>query len=347
MKFQKKVIEELDHCYAVEVMEAEGRPYAFFAAENQGPCFAIDCETLTDRRQIWTEPGGTMSMAKIPGKKGEFLAVQRFFRLYDWEDACLVWVKPTATGYETSELFTLPYLHRFDLLQRGNKIWLIVCTLAAHKKTLEDWSCPGSVYVAELPPDWDGKINLKKLRGGFYQNHGYTRLRRDGYEEGLITCQQGIYIFTPPCAGSDEWGIRQIMPQATSDAALIDLDGDGEEEIAAIEQFHGCYFRIYKKLAGEWKLVFQHPEITEFYHVVKSGMLCGKPAFIGGCRRGRQQLFAITWDKKTDKPLVHTIDENVGPSNAVIFNGTRGDMIFSANREAGQAAVYFARDPKG
>lgn len=344
MKFQKKIIEELDHCYAVEVMQTEGKPYAFFAAENRGGCFAIDCETLTDRKQVWTEPGGTMSIVEIPGKNGEFLAVQKFFRLFDWEEACLVWAKPTADGYEVKELFTLPYLHRFDLLQRDGKVWLIACTLAAHKATRDDWSCPGSVYVAELPSDWDGEIKLKELRGDFYQNHGYTRLRRDGYEEGLVTCQQGVYIFTPPAAGSDEWEIKQIMTQATSDAALIDLDGDGEEEIATIEQFHGCYFRIYKKQNGAWQQIFEHPEVTEFYHVVKSGTLCGKPAFIGGCRRGKQQLFVITWDKEAGKPVVHTVDEGVGPSNALIYNGAKGDCIFAADREAAKAAVYFVTD---
>lgn len=345
MKFRKKILEEQDHCYAVEVMEADGKPYVFFAAENHGGCFAWDCETLTKRKQVWTEPGGTMSIVAIPNRPGEFLAVQKFFRLYDWEEACLVWVKPaTEGGYQVKELFTLPYLHRFDLLQRDGRIWLIACTLAAHKQTREDWSCAGSVYAAELPADWDGTFALRELRGDFYENHGYTRIRRDGYDAGLVTCQQGVFLFIPPAKGSSDWDVQQLMTQPTSDAALIDLDGDGEEEIATIEPFHGKYFRIYKRQDGVWTQIFEHPETTEFYHVVKAGTLCGRPAFVGGCRRGKQQLFAVTWDQAAQKPAVQLVDEGVGPSNAAIYHGAYGDCIFAADREAAEAAVYFAEE---
>lgn len=345
MKFQKKTIEKQDHCYAVEVMKIHERPYAFFAAENHGSCFAINCDTLRDRKQIWTEPGGTMSIAEIPNRDGEFLAVQKFFRLWDWEEACLVWVKPAADGtWQAKKLFTLPYLHRFDILKRDGRNWLIACTLASHKKTLADWSCPGGVYVTELPSDWDGAFELKELRSDFYQNHGYFRLERRNYNEGLITCEQGVFVFTPPAAGSSKWNVKQIMTQPTSDAAMIDIDGDGKEEIATIERFHGCYFRIYKNVNGKWKQIFEHPEVTEFYHVVKAGTLCGKKVFIGGCRRGKQQLFVVTWDNITKKPIIQVMDEGVGPSNAVIYNGSNGDRILVANREAGEATCYFVED---
>ena len=345
MKFTKKVLTEMDHCYAVSVMQAEGEPWVFFAAENHGPCVAFDCATHQRTKPVWEQPGGTMSLVEIPGKPGEFLAVQKFFRLYDWEEACLVWVKPNAEGgYDTRELFTLPYLHRFDVLQRDGRAWLIVCSLAAHKQTREDWSCPGSVWAAPLPGDWDGKVELREILSGCYQNHGYARLKGDGYDIGLTTCERGVFKVIPPAAGIDDWTVKKIMDQATSDADVIDIDGDGEDEIATIERFHGCYFRIYKKIDGEYRQVFQHPEVTEFYHVVKAGKLAGQPCFVGGCRRGKKQLFVVRWDGEAQTFVTDTIDEDVGPSNACIYNGPQGDVIYAADREAALAAAYFVEE---
>lgn len=345
MKYIKKTLAELDHCYAVNVMEGEGGPWVFFAAENRNPCIAFDCADHTRQKTVWEQPGGTMSMVEIPGKTGEFLAVQKFFRLFEWEEACLVWVKPNAQGgFDVKELFTLPYLHRFDLLQRDGRIWLVACTLAAHKQTRDDWSQPGSVYAALLPGDWDGRIELKEIKGDCFQNHGYARLKGKEYDMGLFTCEQGVFRLTPPPAGSEEWGIEQIMSQATSDADVIDVDGDGEDEIATIERFHGCYFRIYKKIDGVYTQVYQHPEVTEFYHVVKAGTLVGKPCFVGGCRRGKKQLFVVHWNEETHEFVTETVEEDVGPSNACIYNGPQGDVIYSANREAAHAAVYFVEE---
>lgn len=342
MKYRKKILAELDHCYAVNVMDVAGEPYAFFAAENKNPCFAVDCATQTKRIQVWDQPGGTMGLVPIPGRPGEFLAGQKFYRLFDWEEACIAWVKPDGKGgYEFKEVCAKPYLHRFDLLQRDGRTWLIACTLAAHKTARDDWSFPGSIYVAEFPSDWDQEIHLTELKGDCFQNHGYTRLHRDGYDIGLATCEQGVFEVIPPAAGSQAWEVRQIMPQATSDADVIDIDGDGEPEIATIERFHGCYFRIYKKVDGTYRQVFEHPEVTEFYHVVKAGTLAGRPCFVGGCRRGKQQLFVVWWDKEGQTFQIDTVDEGVGPSNVCIYNGPGGDAIYAADREAALAAAYF------
>ena len=120
---------------------------------------------------------------------------------------------------------------------------------------------------------------------------------------------------------------------------MVDIDGDGVKELAAIEEFHGCYYRIYKPTEyGGWVQVFEHPEVTEFYHVAWGGTLCGVPAFIGGCRRGKQQLFAITC--KDGEFVIDLIDEGVGPSNACVYHGKDGDLVLAADREAAEAAVY-------
>ena len=122
----------------------------------------------------------------------------------------------------------------------------------------------------------------------------------------------------------------------------IDIDGDGELEFATIEPFHGEYFRVYKKIDGSFKKIYEHPEVTEFYHVVVGATLAGRPVFIGGCRRGKQQLFYV--EAKQRDPLqleAVVIEAGVGPSNVYVLHEDRRDIIVAANREKGEAALYF------
>jgi len=66
------------------------------------------------------------------------------------------------------------------------------------------------------------------------------------------------------------------------------------------------------------------------------------PTIIGGYRREAKELFWIQADK--DEPLTFrtgTIDEGTGPSNVAVINHEDRDIIIAANREIGEAALYF------
>ena len=334
----------MNRCYAVNTMELNKKPYALYATEGEGCCIAYDCETFGDKKTLWEAPGGTMSLVPIPGKENQLLAVQKFFHLFEWEEAELVWTRMDENGkFVTKTLFKLPYLHRFDILSANGTNYLIACTLAAHKKTRDDWTYPGSVYVAKLPEDLNEPIKLETLHDGFYKNHGYQHVKINNVERAMIACDSGVYIMTPPQKSGDSWKTEQIMTQPCGDAAMTDIDNDGEMEIATIEQFHGCYYRIYKKHGGKYEMVFQHPEVSEFYHVVNSGILGGSPVFVGGCRRGKQQLFVVSWNSEKGSFEITTVDEGTGPSNACIFNMADRDLLICANREVAQAAVYILK----
>jgi len=86
-----------------------------------------------------------MSFVPLQGTNGEFLSNQKFFRMFQWEEATIVWVRPQADGtFAVKELFTLPYIHRFDVLTAADgHQYFIGCTLATKKETKEDWSSPG------------------------------------------------------------------------------------------------------------------------------------------------------------------------------------------------------------
>lgn len=346
MKIEKKILAELNRCYATAGFKIDGVDTALLATEGEGACYAFTGKDFGERRTVWDGPGGTMSIVPIPGRTGEFLAVQKFFKLFQWDEAVIVWVKPGAGGsFSARQILALPYIHRFDLFRVGDTIHFLGCTLAEAKDTRDDWSRAGKAYVGELGADWDRPLELRVLREGLYRNHGYSRSVWKGREAGLVTSDEGAFAFTPPRAKGEDWSVERFMDWPISDIAAVDIDGDGELEYATIEPWHGQYFRVYKRTPAGFVRIYEHPEASEFYHVVVAAELRGKPVFIGGCRRGSQHLFFLR--AATADPLALeavTIEDGVGPSNVAVLKEPGRDVIISANREKGEAAVYFVTD---
>ena len=342
MRIDKRFLATLNRCYSCNSIEVDGQTRIMLATEGEGACLAWSAPDYTQSHTVWEGPGGTMSIVPIPGTNGEFLAVQKFFRMFDWEEAKVVHVRPLANGsYEVTDILQLPYIHRFDLLTVGGRHYFIGCTLATTKATKDDWSNPGKIWVGEYTGV--GPLSVSVLKDGLSKNHGYSRLVQNDRMVGLVTCEEGAFEVTPPRTPGGEWTIRQFMDWPISDISAIDIDGDGELEYATIEAFHGEYFRVYKKIDGVFKKVFEHSETTEFYHVVVGATLAGEPVFIGGCRRGKQQLFYVR--AKQTAPLeleAVLIEEGVGPSNVYVLHEKDRDILVSANREKAEAALYFA-----
>lgn len=346
MNIRKKHLTEMNRCYAAGSIVIDNSTHILLATEGEGPCYSFSGNDYSIQTTVWDGPGGTMSIVPIPGTNGEFLAVQKFFKMYQWEEAVVVWVKPQPDGsFAVRQILHLPYIHRFDILTSGGRNYFLGCTLAESKETREDWSKPGKVYGGVLPSDWDKPLSLNVLKDGFYKNHGYTHLVWKGLEQGIVTSDEGAFIVSPPSGASGEWKFEQIMDWPISDIAAVDIDGDGELEFAAIEPWHGSYYRIYKKIDGRFVCIFEHSEVSEFYHVAVGAHLRGKPVFIGGCRRGKMQLFYI--HSVSFSPLkleAVLIESGVGPSNVHVVNEKDRDVIVSANREIGEAALYFVYD---
>ena len=340
MNFEKRFLTSMNRCYSATHITVDGQTRVLLATEGEGPCLAWAGPGYDTPHEVWAAPGGTMSMVPIPGSNGEFLAVQKFFKMFQWDEAKLVHVKPLADGtYAVTDVLHLPYIHRFDLLPVGDRLYFIGCTLATTKESREDWSSPGKVFVGEYTGA--GPLQVHVLKDGLTQNHGYSRLERDGRVSSLITCQQGAFEVTPPQQPGAAWDVRQFMDWPISDIAAIDIDGDGELEFATIEAFHGSHFRVYKQVGDRYEKVYEHPEVSEFYHVVTATTLAGEPVFLGGCRRGKQQLFYVHAVQRAPLALqAELIEEGVGPSNVHVLHEPGRDIIVSANREKAEAALY-------
>ncbi|MCF8169125.1 MAG: hypothetical protein K9K38_01385 [Rhodoferax sp.] len=340
MNIEKRFLTSLNRCYSANHIVVDGQTRILVATEGEGPCLAWLGPDYTESHSVWDGPGGTMSMVPIVGGNGAFLAVQKFFKMFQWEEAKVVHVRPLrAGGYAVTDALHLPYIHRFDLLPAHGTQYFIGCTLATTKASKEDWSNPGKIWVGEY--NGSGPLQVSVLKDGLAKNHGYSRLTRNGVVSSLVTCEQGAFEVTPPQQPGAQWSIEQLMDWPISDISAVDIDGDGELEYATIESFHGRYFRIYKKINGAFAKVYEHPEVSDFYHVVVGTTLAGKPVFIGGCRRDKQQLFYVHAVRTEPLQLeACLIEEGVGPSNVHVMHEAGRDIIVSANREKAEAALY-------
>ncbi|WP_411169789.1 hypothetical protein ACH36K_04635 [Clostridium sp. MB05] len=345
MKFEKKFLTNLHRCYATSSTVIDGERHILLATEGEGPCYSYRGEEF-EQNTVWDGPGGTMSMIPVPGKNGDFLAVQNFFPTFQSENATIVWAKPVEDGkFEVKTLFKMPYVHRFDILSAGDKHYFIGATLCTTKEFKDDWSNPGKIYIAEIPEDLNTPFEFKIIKEGLTKNHGYCRTTWNGKMAGLVTSEEGVFVVTPPQKDGDEWSVEQIMNRPTSDIAVVDIDEDGEDELVTIEDFHGGNFLINKKIDGEYKTIYKYPKEMDFGHVVWGGKLRGIPTIIGGYRRNEKELFIIQCDDKEKLTFkTQVIEAGVGPSNVAVINEEDRDIIISANRELGEAALYFVTE---
>lgn len=341
MKFTKKELIELDRCYAATYTMIDNKPQLLFASEGNGACYMFSPEDYK-KTTVWEEPGGTMSIVPIPGKNGDFLAVQKFYRNFESENATIVWAHWTGSEWDVKNILKLPYVHRFDILTRNGKHYFIGATLCTSKTHKEDWSDPGKIYVAELPEDLTKEMELAVIKDGLTKNHGYSRSKKDDYDISYVTSENGVFRIEPPKDSQDIWKVECILDKPVSDIAVYDMDGDGMEELITIEPFHGGNFVVRKNDENGYKEVYRYPKQFDFGHVVWAGDLRGKPVVIGGYRRDEKELFYLEYSD--GKYVPHTIDSDIGPSNITVLNGDKEDIIISANREVGKAAVYIVKD---
>ena len=346
MTIEKKTLDKMDRCYAVAAFKVAGRLQLFYASEGHGPCYMYDAETL-ERKVVWEEPGGTMCIVPLENTEGDFLAVQHFFPTFQSENSVIVHGHyEKATGkWEIRTVIRLPFIHRFDVLDTPHQRYLIASTLASSKKDKEDWSDPGKVYVASLPDDMSEEISLSVILEGLVKNHGYSRIYLDdGVPSSLVTCESGIYQIEPPKAIGGQWLISHLMKQETSDACMFDMDGDGIDEMAVIEGFHGSILKIYKGADHKYTEVYTCRRKMNFIHAIWAGNLREVPTMIFGYRRDALELFLVQYDKETQDYFEYTLDLGTGPSNVTVVQGDGYDLILSSSRHIGEATLYYVYD---
>lgn len=343
MIFSKRVLANIEKCYAVLGLIVDGKPSLVYGGEGKGSLQVFSGDNFQNCQTIWDGGGGTMSIVPLKGKNGWFLASRGFYSMVEAQDSIIEIIRYKEGVYRHQKIAELPYLHRFDIVTApDNTSYIVAASIARYKENKEDWSHPGQLFYAELPKNLceHFTVDMIPLPGTYTMNHGYCKGVYKGLESAFISCKEGVFVVLPPVNRAFSWEIQKLMNQPVSDIAVIDIDGDGEDEIAAIMPFHGNQYKIFKLQNNEYCEIYSYPTEHDFYHVVVGAHIQGTPVFIGGGRKLAMQLFGITWNKHKKSFENFVIDEGIGPSNAAILNTEKHDYILSANRQISQAAVY-------
>ena len=348
MKAQKKKIDTLTKCYAVSPLKYKGEELMLIAAEKQDACNLYD---LNGKKLsvIWDGPGGTMSIVPLSEPDGAFLATQRFYSPNDSAEANIVYVAPeniAQNKWKVLKILDMPFLHRFDIIERNGVKYLFMCTIKSAHQYKDDWTSPGKVYAGILPDNLDAEnvsaesFMIKEIKSGLTKNHGYTKDVYNGVETAIVSAENGVFRFTPPETSGSDWKIETIIDTPASDAIMADLNGDGKKEMLVISPFHGDNICIYEDVNGAYKKVYEHPEPAEFSHAITYGNVFGKDYVFIGHRKGKRRLFAFYYDSEKKCYAFDILDEDAGGANAALFKKDGRALLAVTNREIDEIALY-------
>ncbi len=340
MHIEKIHLDDITRCYCASHIVIDGKFYALFASENPtSECYSYTGVNFDQKETVWNDRGGCMSIIPFEDRNGEFLAVNEFYLKVTPSLAKIVWGRKTADGWEIKDLFSLPYLHRFDIYRVNGVDYIICATIARNKQNKEDWSEPGQIYVGVLPEDLTQKVELKQIADGCYRNHGYSRSMYQGRVCGYFSSDQGVLRVEPPKELGGDWTVTKTIDKPIGEIAFIDIDHDGKDEMMTIEPFHGNAMHIYKENEnGSWDIVFTYPTEIDFAHTLVGRKIAGINSFAGGVRRVNAELFIIQY--LNGQYEVKTVEAGVGPANIDVVNMPDCDLILSANHTKNEAAVY-------
>ena len=342
MKVTKRVISDLTLCYCVAPLQYQGKPHLLVASEKEYACQLFD-EHGKQVDTVWEGPGGTMSAVQVPGADGAFLATHKFYSPNNSKEAKIVLCQHTDAGWTVRTLVELPYVHRFDILSRDGVHYLLACCLKSDYEYKDDWRFPGMTLACRLPENLlqmpEGQtLSMTVLKDNMLKNHGYCRDTHNGVMTGLVTCEQGVFRFTPPAAGGTDWQIEQLIADPTSDAVMVDFDGDGEKELLTLSPFHGDTLRVYHKDGAGYRPVFEYDKRIEFAHAICAATICSEPMAIIGYRKADRDLLAVRYAQGAYQ--VQVLDHDVGPANVLHTVVDGKDVLLSANREINEVAYY-------
>lgn len=345
MQITKKHLADLPWVYAVTTISMDGKTYFLAASELEGKggsCLLI--EPCSGRvYTLWDMPGGVMTLLPVPGERGAFLAIEAFYPVFQSEQAVITKTVVDFTDNNVSvskrELCQLPFVHRIALLHEPDGLYLAAATLCSSKKFVEDWSDPGGLYIGA----YGENIQLEQVCSGLSKNHGMfveAAAKGDvlwvGAQEGVLRCQRNAGV----------WQTEMFMQEETSDLCIADIDGDGREEMAVIQGFHGDAVRVIKKQGDACVTISELP--VQFGHVVWAGNILGSMRLITASRGGKMELAMHSVVAAPEKLCFETtiLDIGVGSTQIAVIDGVVSAEILAANHETGTVDLYRLDVPK-
>lgn len=346
MKAEKRIIDRIDKCYAVTEFTYDGERRLLCSAEGKGPCNAYDLQgNLVET--LWREPGGVMTLLQLPdASQPILLATQGFFSPDNAAGGKLVYYYRMDGRWVCETLCELPFVHRFGIMERKGKKYLVAATLKSASAFEGDWTCPGRVWTAPLPENifQYGRLHplqMQPICNGLYKNHGFCINQDTEGSYAVVGTDNGVYTIFPPEDSCGEWSCERILDVPVSDMLYQDLDGDGEKELLILTPFHGEDVKIFKKEEnGSFVKVYEREKKLPFAHAIWGETIEDRAfAFLGG-RGGERELIAISFDEKKGEYTESLIDKGAGAANCMVFRENKEVRLLAANRETDEVAVY-------
>ena len=334
----KEKLAALSMCYSITVMEYSGRKYCVSASEERdGEIVMIDTETKEVSR-ITGLDGGVMAIIPIPEENGAFLAIQRFYPVFDSRGAQVVCCRlPEAAAPEMKAevklVADIPFVHRIALTGKPGSRKMIAATLCRDKEFVDDWSQPGSVYEYTL----DGEMQVtgkRTLIEGIFKNHGMYTYEKQGGSYILVSGNEGVWAI------DGNGGVQKLSGEPVSDLCMYDVDRDGMDEMVCIAPFHGDHMNVFKKEKTGWSCTADEP--IRFGHAIWSGMCGGAPVILSCSRDGDKctRLYRPEWEGEELRMETLDVDEGVGASNIYVEEKDGVVVLYAANHGIGEVARY-------
>lgn len=334
MNIQKNILCKIPKVYAVTSIDLDDKLYYIGASEEKnGKCFLVDSDNFKTHL-LWDNPGGVMALVPIKKENGSIISIEKFYPVFKSEESCItkivLYEENNKVLCTKEKLCNLPFVHRICIINENE---LIASTLCGTKAFTDDWSIPGGIYTGKY--EIEKEIKMNNIYQGLSKNHGMF-LKKDSV---FVSSHEGVFKLDKN--SKNKWNISKLIDAETSDIFLYDIDDDGNDELIAIQGFHGNTISIYKYYNNSYKCIQKLP--LNFGHVLWAGKILNKNCILGGSRSGEKDL-SIYWVTKYNDCQIkfekEIIEKNIGPAQISIINYKNKTDILSANHASGELVLY-------
>ena len=341
MRFTKHSLAVAEHGYAVTSISLLNTKCVLAAAEGDGPGLVFPASDLSPS-VLTTEPGGCMGFAPVPGRSDEILMITEFYPIFKSETAGIHLYRATdgfTVPWSGKRVIDLPFVHRIATVSVAGHGYLVAATVCGGKDFRDDWSKPGKVYVARIPDERDGEWIVTPVIEGIHKNHGMNVGTYKGRQTVFISGAEGVFALLVPTNEGGEWISERVIDREISEVFSFDLDGDGVDELAVIEPFHGETMAVYKQSEDGWQQVFAAP--LGFGHGLWAGSLAGESVVLVGDRAGTKNLccFRVRSSSLFEMEEI-VIDAGSGTTNVAVVDLADGQAVVASNPGHGEYALY-------
>lgn len=344
MEIKREIlVDQVPGLYAVGNITVDGRTYYAAASENRkGKVFLINADTKAVS-EIEGGEGGVMAALDAADENAMF-CIEEFYPVFDSATAKIIKVvlEKDGEGYKAAErrlVAEVPYVHRIAQLKEADGFYIAAGKLCKHKENSDDWSTSGTMEIGFYDKDKE-KMGFEQVCDGIFKHHAmFVKRNAWGYDDLYYGGTAGAFRTVRK---DGAWVTEQLLSVPVSDIVVEDLDGDGRDEIAIIEEFHGDKAVVFKENKDGWERALELP--LSFGHVLWGGEILGRTGLITGSRSGEKKLILYRFGCSPEKGIFVSketvIDEGQAPAQIIVIDEGDTAWIVAANHGAAQLTRY-------